>query len=47
MTERRAAEEIVLYGTQEPDEKGRVIRAGALSVEFQSGQALLCPLRGP
>jgi len=38
MTERNAAEDIALYGTREPDEKGRMIRAGALSVEFENGQ---------
>jgi hypothetical protein len=29
---------IVLLGTEEPDETGRVLRAGPLSVEFQNGQ---------
>jgi D-apionolactonase len=38
MAQQQAPESIALYGTEEPDEKGRVLRAGSLSVEFQNGQ---------
>ena len=38
MAQQQAPERIVLYGTEEADEKGRVLRAGSLSVEFENGQ---------
>ena len=38
MAQREAPEIIALFGTDEPDDKGRVLRAGSLSVEFQNGQ---------
>jgi hypothetical protein len=38
MAQQQAPERIVLYGTDEADEKGRVLRARSLSVEFESGQ---------
>ena len=38
MAGQQAPEDVVLYGTRDADEKGRVLRAGALSVEFDNGQ---------
>src|SRR5579883_2883478 len=38
MSAQQAPESIVLFGTDENDEKGRVLRAGSLSVEFANGQ---------
>jgi D-apionolactonase len=38
MAKEQAPHGVVLFGTTEPDEKGRVLRAGSLSVEFQNGQ---------
>src|SRR5690349_8891298 len=38
MAEQETPESIVLYGTKGVDEKGRVLRAGALSAEFDNGQ---------
>jgi D-apionolactonase len=38
MAKHQAPENVVLYGTRDADEKGRVLRAGALSVEFENGQ---------
>ena len=38
MVQDRPPLSIALYGTEEPDEKGRVLRAGSLSVELQNGQ---------
>jgi len=31
------SETVILFGTEEPDEKGRVLSAGSLSVEFHRG----------
>ncbi len=38
MAEQRPSQSIALFGTDRPDEKGRVLRAGSLSVEFENGQ---------
>jgi D-apionolactonase len=38
MSDQQPPHSIVLFGTDEPDEKGRLLRAGPLSVEFQNGQ---------
>ena len=38
MAKQGAPQSIALFGTEEPDQKGRVLRAGSLSVEFQNGQ---------
>jgi D-apionolactonase len=38
MAKQEAPQSTALYGTDEPDQKGRVLRAGSLSVEFQNGQ---------
>ncbi len=38
MAQERPPECIALLGTDEPDDRGRVLRAGPLSVEFQNGQ---------
>ena len=38
MVQQQAPQNIALSGTEEPDEKGRVLRAGSLSVEFHNGQ---------
>jgi D-apionolactonase len=38
MAEQRPSKSIALFGTDNPDEKGRVLRAGCLSVEFENGQ---------
>src|SRR6185437_1785818 len=38
MAQQQAPQKIVLYGTDETDEKGRVLRAGVLSAEFENGQ---------
>ena len=38
MEAQRATDSVVLFGTDEPDEKGRVLSAGSLSVEFHRGQ---------
>ncbi len=38
MAEQQPPGSIILYGTDEVDEKGRVLHAGSLSVEFQNGQ---------
>jgi D-apionolactonase len=37
MEAQRASEGVILFGTNEPDEKGRVLTAGTLSVEFDKG----------
>lgn len=38
MSDQQPSHDIVLFGTDEPDGKGRLLRAGPLSVEFQNGQ---------
>jgi hypothetical protein len=38
MAEQRPSQSIALFGTDESDDKGRVLRAGSLSAEFQNGQ---------
>jgi hypothetical protein len=38
MAQQEAPDTIALVGTDEPDERGRVLRAGSLSVEFHNGQ---------
>ena len=38
MAQQQAPQRIALYGTDEADEKGRVLRAGVLSAEFENGQ---------
>jgi hypothetical protein len=38
MGPQQAPQNIALFGTEEPDEKGRILRAGSLSVEFHNGQ---------
>ncbi len=37
MEAQRASNSVILFGTNEPDEKGHVLNAGSLSVEFHRG----------
>jgi hypothetical protein len=46
MTKRELPREIALFGTMEPDERGRLLRAGALSAEFHGGQLRYVRLGG-